>query len=116
MSDIHILKATPKVGSPASRDLKGSVKFVNVDKNAFFSTVRKRVDSYFIDKWVSKSAISRLLVNTMVLLVMYILPFVAIMYYQPGWGLNLLMWTIMGVVMAGLGMSVMHDANHGAYS
>ena len=27
-----------------------------------------------------------------------------------------LLWVCMGVGMAGIGLSVMHDANHGAYS
>jgi linoleoyl-CoA desaturase len=116
MSDIHISNATPKGKSQVTRDLKGSVKFINVDKNAFFSTLRKRVDNYFVENRLSKSANSRLITKTMVLLAMYLLPFIALLFYQPGWGLSLLMWTIMGVGMAGLGMSVMHDANHGAYS
>ncbi len=38
------------------------------------------------------------------------------LFLNPGWGVSLLLWIIMGIAVAGLGMSVMHDANHGAYS
>lgn len=96
--------------------VKGSVKFVNVDKNAFFSTLRKRVDEYFVDNHISKSGDSQLAVKTAVLLALYLLPYVAILYFGPGWLFVLSMSVIMGLGMAGLGMSVMHDANHGAYS
>ena len=30
--------------------------------------------------------------------------------------LNLLMWTLMAFGMSGIGLSIMHDANHGSYS
>ena len=29
---------------------------------------------------------------------------------------NILMWSFMGLGMSGIGLSVMHDANHGSYS
>lgn len=46
----------------------------------------------------------------------YVLPFGAIlMLGWPFWA-NLLLWALMGFALAGIGMSVMHDANHGAYS
>jgi linoleoyl-CoA desaturase len=35
--------------------------------------------------------------------------------FQPPFWVCLLLWAVMGVSMAGIGMSVMHDANHGAY-
>ena len=32
------------------------------------------------------------------------------------WLLTIFFWSLMGLGMAGIGLSVMHDANHGAYS
>src|SRR5688500_16870111 len=95
---------------------KGQVKFVNRDKNKFFGTLKKRVDQYFLDHNVSKYANPTLVVKTIVLLSLYILPFAALLFFQPSLSIALLLWLVMGVAVAGLGMSVMHDACHGAYS
>lgn len=96
--------------------LKGQVKFVNRDKNKFFGTLKKRVDQYFLDHGLSKYANPTLVIKTIVLLSLYILPFAALLLFQPSLPIALLLWLMMGVAVAGLGMSVMHDACHGAYS
>ena len=96
--------------------LKGQVKFVNKDKNQFFSVLKKRVDNYFIENKVSKYGNGTMYFKTFALLAMYLLPFVYILLYNPPIWTSLLLWFIMGIGMAGVGMSIMHDANHGAYS
>lgn len=45
----------------------------------------------------------------------YFIPFVGLFLIENTL-LSMLMWIIMGIGMAGIGLSVMHDANHGAYS
>jgi linoleoyl-CoA desaturase len=95
---------------------KGAIKFVNIEKNLFFPTLKKRVDQYFAHRELSKLGNVRLFVKTLVLLLAYIGPFIALLTWTPGWIVSLLLWTVMGLGMAGVGMSVMHDANHGAYS
>lgn len=104
------------IHNSAKPKLKGQVKFVNKDKNAFFATLKKRVDAYFKEANVSKHANGTLVLKTSVLLCVYIVPFIALLTFTPSFGIALLLWFVMGVGMAGLGMSVMHDANHGAYS
>ncbi|MFM7766802.1 MAG: fatty acid desaturase family protein, partial [Bacteroidota bacterium] len=42
--------------------------------------------------------------------------FAALIFLQPSWPIALLLWILTGTGLAGIGMSVMHDANHGAYS
>jgi linoleoyl-CoA desaturase len=93
-------------------------RFVDPDKNKaeFFSILRKRVDAYFKDNNLSKNYNSAMVVKTIVLLSAYILPFVYLLLFQPSFGISLLLWTVIGLALAGIGMSVMHDANHGAYS
>src|SRR5688572_10122132 len=95
---------------------QGSVKFVNPERNQFFVTVKKRVDQYFLDRRISKLGDRKLFLKTIILLLLYFAPFVVLNLLSPGWGVSLMLWTIMGIGMAGLGMSVMHDANHGAYT
>jgi linoleoyl-CoA desaturase len=50
------------------------------------------------------------------MLAMYFVPFVLILTAIESNWLIVLMWGVMGVGMAGIGLSIMHDANHHAYS
>jgi linoleoyl-CoA desaturase len=47
---------------------------------------------------------------------LYVVPFVLILTYLESPWLITSMWIVMGLGMAGIGLSIMHDANHGAYS
>jgi linoleoyl-CoA desaturase len=95
---------------------QNKVKFVNKEKSLFFPTLRKRVDAYFEQNNISRSGNSAMVVKSTVLLAIYILPFVLLLSLQPTFGVSMALWFIMGLGVAGIGMSVMHDANHGAYS
>lgn len=92
------------------------VKFVSTDRNQFFGTLRKRVDLYFAENQISKSGNSQMVIKSIVLLLSYVLPFIYILAFDPSFSISLLCWFIMGLGVAGIGMSVMHDANHGSYS
>jgi linoleoyl-CoA desaturase len=92
------------------------IKFVSKDKNLFYQTLRKRVDNYFVENQLSKTADTGMIVKAIVLIAAYILPFIALLVLQPALWVSLLLWGIMGLGVAGIGMSVMHDANHGSFS
>lgn len=91
------------------------ITFNPKDRALFFSTLRERVDGYFREHKLSRNHNAGMIVKTIVLLSAYILPFVFMIVFQPPFWVCLLLWALMGVSMAGIGMSVMHDANHGAY-
>jgi linoleoyl-CoA desaturase len=97
---------------------KDPIRFIDKDKDKakFFSTLRQRVDGYFKENKLSKHYNSAMVVKTVVLLSGYILPFIALLLFKPTFGISVLIWMIMGFSLAGIGMSIMHDANHGAYS
>lgn len=97
-------------------NLKGQVKFVDKDKSLFFATVKKRVDEYFKENNLSKNANTTMVIKTVVLLSSYFFPFLLIVTLQPPFLVGTLLWLLMGFGLAGIGMSIMHDANHGAYS
>jgi len=97
-------------------NLKSQVKFVDKDKTLFFATVKKRVDDYFKENNISKNANTTMVVKSIVLLSAYFLPFIFLVVVQPGFFVAMLVWLVMGFGLAGVGMSIMHDANHGAYS
>ena len=92
------------------------IKFINKDKTQFFNVLKERVDAYFIENKISQHANATMVFKTIVMLSIYFVPYF-LMFTQP---IGLLgMWLcslVMGVGLAGIGMSVMHDANHGAYS
>ncbi|MFI5202873.1 MAG: fatty acid desaturase family protein [Flavobacteriales bacterium] len=91
-------------------------RFVNESKSAFSATLRKRVHQYFRDHKVSMHANGSMVAKTVILMAMYVLPFAAIFFYNPGNWFLYTVYAVMGFSMAGIGMSIMHDANHGAYS
>lgn len=95
---------------------RAQIKFVDKDRRQFFVTLKSRVDEYFEQNGLSKHANATMVIKTIVLLFFYLGPFVYLLLAQPSVGFSMLLWTIMGLAMAGVGMSVMHDAVHGAYS
>ncbi len=92
------------------------ITFSRIDSANFFKTLNKRVNLYFKENNVSKNGNWRLHLKTIVMFLIYLVPYFLLLTLNvPGW-LQLLFALIMGVGMAGIGMNVMHDANHGAYS
>jgi linoleoyl-CoA desaturase len=102
-------------GNTEKNSIRG-VKFVDKHKSGFYSILKKRVDAYFIENNLSKHANGSMVLKTIVLLSAYIIPFILLLIFQPAFGVSIFIWAIMGISVAGIGMSVMHDANHGAYS
>jgi linoleoyl-CoA desaturase len=95
---------------------KGSVKFVNPDQHLFYQTLKENVNRYFKDNGISTHANAQMVIKTIVLFIMYLTPYVLIMTIPMPYLMALGLWVLMGIAFAGIGMSVMHDANHGAYS
>jgi linoleoyl-CoA desaturase len=95
---------------------KQPIRFVNNSGNEFFAVLRQRVDKHFKDKKISQHANATMVVKTVILLSAYLVPFSIFLIFQPAMGISLILWTVMGFALAGIGMSVMHDANHGSYS
>lgn len=96
--------------------MKPRIKFATKNRNQFFNTLKTRVDEYFVENNLSQHANTNMVLKTLVMLSLYFVPYALIM--TQGYGL-LGMWLctlVMGLGLAGIGMSVMHDANHGAYS
>jgi linoleoyl-CoA desaturase len=93
-----------------------NVRFGSKDRNVFFATLRQRIAAYFSEAGISRHANTSMVIKTIVLLSGYILPFIFLLVFNPPAWLAMLCWGIMGFSFAGVGMSVMHDGNHGAYS
>ncbi len=93
-----------------------AVRFNNTNRD-FQNELRKRVDSYFKDRQINKSGNLHLYLKTAVMFAAYFVPFLLISFQvtdsKIAW---LFLAVLMGFGMAGIGMCVMHDANHGSYS
>ena len=82
----------------------------------FAKELRKRVNQYFKDNNISRYANANMVFKTIFMLSLYIVPFILILtVFENPW-LVTLMWVLMGFGMSGVGLSIMHDANHHAYS
>lgn len=93
------------------------VKFNLKDRPEFLKELRKRVNKHFKDNNISKYANANMKFKTAFILSLYLSPlFLMLTGVVSSLWIVLLMWVIMGFGMAGIGLSIMHDANHGAYS
>lgn len=57
-----------------------------------------------------------MVVKSIILLSLYFVPFILFLYSNPDIPSTILLWSLMAVGMAGIGMSIMHDAQHHAYT
>ncbi|MDX1651705.1 MAG: acyl-CoA desaturase [Brumimicrobium sp.] len=86
---------------------------VNVD---FYKTLQKRVRGYFKENNITRYGNYKMVIKSIFMICLYVIPYVFLLTVIESTGLAFLMWVIMGFGMAGIGLSIMHDANHGAYS
>ena len=93
------------------------VKFNNKDNPEFSKTLRKRVNSYFKDNNISKYANWNMKFKTVFMICLYFVPMILMNTgIISSTGGVFALWILMGLGMSGIGLSVMHDANHGSYS
>ena len=96
------------------------MKVVKFDKNHpkdFVTDLRKDVNEYFNNNNLSRYGNVNMVIKTIVMLGLFFGSHAIIVSGIAGtswlfWSL----WLIMGVGLAGIGMCIMHDGNHGSYS
>jgi linoleoyl-CoA desaturase len=97
-------------------DKAQAIKFANTRKD-FVSTLNSRVADYFKNSKVSRHANSEMVVKTFCMFGLYFTPYALILSGVVVHPLLLLLSVVvMSIGLAGIGLTVMHDANHGAYS
>lgn len=93
------------------------IKFSTTQNKEFTKTVRRRVNLYFKLNKINKGANFQMKLKTVILLLLYISPLILICTGQiTSILLNILLYFISGLGIAGIGMGIMHDANHASYS
>lgn len=92
------------------------VHFINKEKSLFYSTLKANINAYFDNNKIDRTGGSRLIFKAIVMLSLYLIPYAFILSGQFT-GLQMFALSIiMGIGVAGVGMSVMHDAIHGSFS
>ena len=91
--------------------------FAKQDNLKFFRTLNTKVNNYFKENNIQKTGNWQLYLKTIILFTILLTPYFLIITLtdMPFW-LFLLMSIVLGIGMAGIGMNVMHDGNHGSYS
>lgn len=93
------------------------VKFApNTD--GFWPELKKEVDQYFKENNITPFANTQMYIKSAIMIALYFIPFFIILSgkftNQPIVFYSL--WVLIGLGMTGIGVAIMHDANHGAYS
>lgn len=93
-----------------------TINFAKTDQE-FFTVLNKRVNNYFKENNLSRHANGEMVFKTIFMFSLYFTP-IALLF--SGFATNT--WLVYGLYilagfgMAGIGLSIMHDANHGSYS
>ncbi|PJJ09457.1 linoleoyl-CoA desaturase [Flavobacterium sp. 1] len=90
--------------------------FAKQDNLKFFRTLNSRVNSYFKENNIEKTGNWKIHLKTVILFTVFLVPYFLILTLDMPFWSHLLLTIVMGIGMAGIGMNVMHDANHGSYS
>lgn len=94
-----------------------SVKFNPNDRPEFIKDLRKKVNNHFEENNISKFANATMKFKTTFMIGLYLIPLGFVLS-----GILVNPWVIFGLYMlmslgmSGIGLAVMHDANHGSYS
>ncbi len=92
------------------------IRFEN-SRRDFMHMLNQRVNDYFNTHQLSRHANSEMIIKSLIMISLYFGPYAVLLSgVISGTLLSLLMIILMSLGLAGIGLSVMHDGNHGAYS
>ncbi len=93
------------------------VRFDRKKNKEFSKALKNRVETYFKENNISKKANATMVFKTICLTLLFVVPIAIINLagIEATWAV-LTVYAIMGIGQAGIGLGIMHDANHGAYS
>lgn len=96
---------------------ESTVRFNLSDRPEFLKELRKKVNAHFKINNIDKYANFNMMFKTAFMISLYFIPFALMLTgIVSSFWLVMLMWVLMGFGMSGIGLSIMHDANHMSYS
>lgn len=97
--------------------VRDKIKFSPQINSDFIIELRKKINEYFEVNHISKYGNANMVIKSVFMVSLYLVPFALMLSGAvqsiPG---IMICWIAMGMGMAGVGMAIMHDANHGTYS
>lgn len=94
-----------------------TVRFDRKKDKEFSKTLKARVEAYFTENNISKKANGAMVFKTACLTLLFLVPIILLVFGGYSSVLAVLtLYAFMGLGQAGIGLGIMHDANHGAYS
>ncbi|MDZ7743756.1 MAG: acyl-CoA desaturase [Bacteroidota bacterium] len=96
---------------------KTSIRYTPRKNPEFIRELREKVKKYFEENNIPTYGNASIFVKSGLMTILYILPLLAMLSGQISniW-IIFACWILMGIGMAGMGMVLMHDANHGTWS
>ena len=93
------------------------VTYNNKNKSDFITELKNNVYNYFEENNISKFGNINMHLKTVFMFSLYFVPYgLMIAGIFDSWIYVLILWILMGFGKAGIGMGIMHDANHRTYS
>jgi linoleoyl-CoA desaturase len=83
---------------------------------SFFNELTRRVDQYFEQSGKNRWGDWRIHVKSILLISALIAIYITLVFFTPNGYIGLILCSILGFTLAGIGFNVMHDSAHGSYS
>lgn len=88
----------------------------NNQQAVFFRGLQSKVEQYFRDHNLKKTGNSKLYIKTGILISVAVMTYLLLVFVSMPIVLALTLCALFGIIQAGIGFNVMHDANHGSFS
>jgi linoleoyl-CoA desaturase len=84
--------------------------------NEFHQELKRRVDDYFTTTGNTQKDVPQMYRKTLVILAWFVLSWGLLVFAAQIWWQAVILCISLGLAMGGIGFSIQHDGNHGAYS
>jgi linoleoyl-CoA desaturase len=96
---------------------QNTLRFSRGESDEFIIELRKRVNDYFTSNNIKKTSNPNMVFKTVFMISLFFVPYAFVVSgLVSNHLLYIILWVLMGLGTSGIGLSIMHDANHGSYS
>ncbi|MBM3936710.1 MAG: acyl-CoA desaturase [Sphingomonadales bacterium] len=93
-----------------------TIRFSNPQQFTFYQSLKQRVQTYFSESGKSSNGGWRMIGKGIFWILAYLIPLALLIGVAMPWWLSIIAFVWLGIALAGIGMGVMHDACHNAFS
>lgn len=88
----------------------------NNKSKPFYQTIKAGVDQYFAGKKIKPTGNWKLYSKSIILISSAVAIYVSLLLFTIPIAISIVLWCLLGLLLASIGFNVMHDACHGSYS